>query len=117
MAKIQKLSDRKPEDSKESNEETAEELTGESPLVTVTPPMAKVQTSNQVKSSTTKWVMTGKKRGKVVDEERPKKVKKARSDHLSVPPKRSAPQMKLAAHKRASAKTSKPRRKKLGEGA
>ena len=117
VAKIQKLSDRKPDDFKEPNEETAEGSTVESPVVTITPTMVKVQTSDDTKSPTKKWIMKGKKRGKGFDEDRPKKMKKAKSDHLSIPPKRTVLQTKVATIKKASAKTSKPRRRKLEESA
>jgi 25S rRNA (cytosine2870-C5)-methyltransferase len=135
VAKIQKLSDRKPEDYKEPQDDEVEETVEESKIPIEAAPKKPVSvkaapanpvsarsvlntedvdSSDKEEAPKKKWVVAkGKKRKGITD--KPKKVKKARSDHQSVPPKQvvHATTSTKAATKNASAKTSKPRRRKL----
>lgn len=135
VAKIQKLSDRKPEDYKEPQDDEVEETVEESKIPVEAAPKKPVSvkaapanpvsarsvlntedvdSSDKEEAPKKKWVVAkGKKRKGITD--KPKKVKKARSDHQSVPPKQvvHATTSTKAATKNASAKTSKPRRRKL----
>jgi hypothetical protein len=132
VAKIQKLSDRKPEDYKEPQDDRMDETVEESKIpieaaptkpvsVKATPSTSvsaksivskeDVDPTDKEEAPKTKWVVKkGKKRKGIID--KPKKVKKARSDHQSVPPKqvvRATTSTKAA----TSAKTTKPRRRKV----
>lgn len=93
VAKIQKMSDRKPEDSLEPEEETNEEDVPEKEVKTKASGEKKVDPKAKVYKKPE------------VPEEKPKK--KARSDHLSVPPPKQSNQKK-----RINAKVTKPRRNK-----
>lgn len=114
VAKIQKLSDRRPDDTKEPEMEATAVAAEESKPADSTLVNVDAESSDEEEAPKKKWVMQGKKRSKRKEDDTPKKSKKAKSDHLSVPPKRVVPPTKVATTKKlASAKTSKPRRRKL----